>query len=1272
MEGDSEDLDEDVQEEGKPAVLWERCIQHSIVFELSEDESLHLSDLESSLALHLSQAESAASEASIHLSGSAELSALDDSTSESSAFSSSSVDAVENKSRNNTLLLSAQRPNTMPDGPSSKQGLEDPGQNTSDEDQEDLPNDDDLGSPYFNQTSSSFGNSDGGNAFHGSPDAPDLPDTKADESFGAIRQTETAPPCPVPPDITQLLLRHFSQEELLRPETLIEAETLPEVSLLESVEDSVFSWAPTSNTPVKCSSATESTQESCHNASKNESFEEENEKKVDDFTSAASEKSMSHSASFREDTSADEPEQNKREEEAQNQRVPLIRTRSFHEIKYGQGQVHYPLPDFSKVAPKVKIPKTPSGPVRPVPQSPNAVHRAWSSPGMLDVISRVLEDSIPPSETPYVFKDSDSQTPPALGGHLKTEYDKLVTRHAEPENVMDQMKPEPNTRLSSDVAEKQVEFGQETHPKCLISPLPQSGMFLCRATEPVAENFVEKDGESTPHPIVKEATRVLSNQNEDILSDGERMTAELREIIGQFLQKVEEFKCSVTNMSVSTAEQQMMLRSMMEAQDELERKYISKKEEHRALEMQNYIGLSRNTGTFDPDRLVEGDIFRIGMHLEDIKEVIDRNAYEQISPPHSSSTPTSITTSLRAVPGSLPFHTSSPPPASSLHEGEIAAFFTESSTEVVQKEEDKEGQVEDTSEVHINGGLSRSWELRTADPLTETVDNLQQIVFRVQCWFQVPLCGGDTLFASVCALKLSSPSCFSDLQGRRQTAEEEQETTSGSSAGIDQRDALAHLCGTRPPSKQRRRTPDSVVLNTSSECDLADCVSLAEEVSCPSHPPSVSEPAVNTSCVSQRILSSETDSGFGSSYLNQSASETFRPNVLTGSVHSKSDDLSNSDSEASCSNLETAIHTVAEPARSSNRTLHREAAPAALDLWVESSTKEPSVRLQRTDQIHPAQLLTLSATMDAVDSGSPLNSCSCNSEAILALQTEVSKLKKDLKQGLVQLPHLAQRMDYLTSIYRQEDSDHGSRIRTPQTPASKRVEKSSSRGRINLTPGLLRIEDWISSDMEPSKTRDSGGGSCSEIMSQIPDSPVGSVRSELQDKLQHNTPSNKGMLGASSLKGQNEHRVKQRPQAIRSFNFKERWSPSLQKPLLQVSYGSSCSLPASYKVREPQLQSTSSHRKRSTQSDTALLPSNMYFQQPVPPVPVPLRGTRRRRGKKEEEMNRTLDQAIEVARIMKRTTDRMAWRLSVDLAKAQLNKKPYNTQPLGGRKHHTF
>lgn len=67
MEGDSEESDEDVQEE--PTVLWERCFQQSIFVDLSEDESIHLSDLDNSLALHLSQVESVPSEHSIHLSG---------------------------------------------------------------------------------------------------------------------------------------------------------------------------------------------------------------------------------------------------------------------------------------------------------------------------------------------------------------------------------------------------------------------------------------------------------------------------------------------------------------------------------------------------------------------------------------------------------------------------------------------------------------------------------------------------------------------------------------------------------------------------------------------------------------------------------------------------------------------------------------------------------------------------------------------------------------------------------------------------------------------------------------------------------------------------------------------------------------------------------------------------------------------------------------------------------------------------------------------------
>lgn len=66
MEGEAEDSDEGGE---KATVIWEKCVEQSIFVDLSEDESLHLSDFENSLVLHLSQTESAASETSIHLNG---------------------------------------------------------------------------------------------------------------------------------------------------------------------------------------------------------------------------------------------------------------------------------------------------------------------------------------------------------------------------------------------------------------------------------------------------------------------------------------------------------------------------------------------------------------------------------------------------------------------------------------------------------------------------------------------------------------------------------------------------------------------------------------------------------------------------------------------------------------------------------------------------------------------------------------------------------------------------------------------------------------------------------------------------------------------------------------------------------------------------------------------------------------------------------------------------------------------------------------------------
>ncbi|XP_075954208.1 uncharacterized protein aknad1 [Anarhichas minor] len=1338
MEGEAEESDGDVQLEDKPTVLWEKYIQQSIFVDLSEDESLHLSDLENSLALRLSQAESAASEASIHLSGSTELSALDVTSSESSiVISSQSENVVESKTKSSILHVSAQRPNTIQDEPPLKH--EDPGQDTSDEDQDDLPFDGDLGSPYFNQTANLEGNmsSDGSGTVRASPDVTGMlecktrdrddiverlvsaeryaekpatlsqedANTKRDDLFDAPKPSEVAPSWPCPSDIDQILLRHFSQEELLRPFRPIEAETLPEVSLLESVDDTVFSWAPTHNSTTINSNHSDSpacnseiNQSFCCDrtdersaSEKKSSSEEEAEREIAPVTSAASDSIVSssarlHSEQGSEDTSAvDVEKQEKAEEDERVQRVPLVRTRSFIDMKYGQGQVHYPLPDFSKIAPKVKIPKTPNGPARPVPQSPTTMQRAQSSPMMLEVINRVLEDSVQPSVKPYMFKDEDKESAPALVHHLQAEYDKLLTKYAEAENLIDQMRIGTNAQPSS---EPMLYLAYDDHHQGNLAEGSHLGSVASHL--PPSENFGKKQ-ETTPQSNNQVMNTTSIRQPEEGPSDGERMTAELKDIISQFMQKVEGFKLSVSIMSASTAEQQMMLRSIMEAQDQLQREYISKKEQHRALEMQNYMGLSRKTGIFDPNRLVEGDIFRIGMHLEDIKEMIDKNVCEQISPPHSSSTPTSMKEMLLMTPSPLCMPTPSPPPC--LHEEPRAGFSTVGYKMETQKEEEKEEEVEEASGVHGDEGFQQRSERITTDSLLKNTGH--------SCWH--------------------SRSSLGSLEGLEiPTTEAEDERSSVSSEVIDHSNILAYLSRGSSSARQRewtrdrRSSPDSV-LNAVGECDLGDRVSLAVDVSSSADAPRDSdshillEPPLNTSSVSQRIVSPETDSGFGSSYLNQSASGPFQPNLLTESGPSQNDGLSSSDSEGSCSNLQTAIHSASLTSQrwaSPYPSVRTQSPGAAADVerWVESTTKEPSVRLQGAERSLPARLHhhisepVLSTAMDTEERGSPLYSCSCNSEAIQALQSEVSRLKKDLEEGLVQLPHLSQKMDYLTSEYRQDRQERKSktRPRTHHRSDCNSVWKpsSSTQNVSNLSSSQVRIEDWISSDMDPST--DSGDTAGAEIMLQFHHSPVesrrGSVRSapEFQYKLHEALQSNRGSEGNdlvktsgltnSILKGgkASDSHAKQRPQTVmESFNSKERWSlftsPSLQKPLLQVSYGSSSSLPASYKVREPPLRSMSHHRKRSTQSDTALLPSNVYFQRTPSPASVPSKtGSRtgRRRGTKESEMNRTLDQAIEVARSMKRTTDRMAKRLSADLAEAHPHRRVHSVQPQGGRKHH--
>ncbi|KAI1882908.1 hypothetical protein AGOR_G00239740 [Albula goreensis] len=1021
-QGNSQDQSEDV---GQPSsVVWERVIRQSIFIDLSDDESLHFSDLQGAFNLCVSQ--ESAPEGSFHLSENLDGSDLcedtrdEDSVSENSLLDNSYCNqgdgAKGGGAREEWEHNIEARPNTM-EVPVAH-GYEEAG-NTSEEDQEDLPYDGDFSDhdpyqtpceqgcsaiahseidadpkdePLSSLVNSCLNNQDtvndaglsqaGGCEVIEKRSCSQGGDQSADphaeganggqqdpESQGHVKLIEAAAGCCQPngnmpgSDIRELLLQHFSQDELLNASLYIEAETMPEVSLADSLDETTLS-------KVLCS--LKRSRDDCMQSKESELMASDGENQQEAEESRVSE-DASPTGSDIAVSLHEEPVDCTRqsspipvEDVVQIQSPLLGRTRSCNELKYGQGQVHYPLPDFSKVAPKVKIPKAST--MKPVCH-PSSILRAQSSPSMLgkspvsckatvDLISKVLEDSFQPSEAPYVFSDpsqlkDEPSKSTALVHHLQAEYDKLLTKYAEAENLIDQLRLENKAQgpLDSMAFEGTESFEMQ---------LPGNSLDELDPPLKYAHSTHRGCPEALDDPDIKPGQ---ANQKQP--SEGEKMTIELMEIISQFMQKVDDFKNCVTLMSIGISEQQMVFKSLMDAQDQLERNYIAKKEEHRAFEMQNYMGLARNTGEFDPERTVEGEIFRIGMRLEDIRELIDRNIRSQLSPLASSSTP---------APFPLTDRTLSPSP--SLSQDLMPSPSTRDS----------------------------GMEKRATGPPYITADVAQT----------------------------DSDACLERLGFA--SREEEEEEEADTDVGVTDDGILLPSPSAPQPSPQG--TPESLQNCVRSEAVLLwDCVGGA-----PFSPvPQTATLSAQPQNASQRTVSPETDSGFGSSDLSPPATGQSPPHGQAGRLSLYSEqysaciNTSGSESEASCSAMQTATVRTAsswkqsEVLRQMSRTAHRMQGAAGVNSGLiegDSHTpRQPGNCSVDGHLVPPPQTPGLSTEwkhedMAAVETHSHI--CSCNNEALSALQLEVARLKQELEESLFQLPLITKRMDYLASKYKQE------------------------------------------------------------------------------------------------------------------------------------------------------------------------------------------------------------------------------------------------------------
>ncbi|NWX99166.1 AKND1 protein, partial [Nothoprocta ornata] len=107
------------------------------------------------------------------------------------------------------------------------------------------------------------------------------------------------------------------------------------------------------------------------------------------------------------------------------------------------------------------------------------------------------------------------------------------------------------------------------------------------------------------------------------LTPGEKMTQILKEQTAQLKKKVEDFSQHKIQETFFLQDKYLVLNDLKRCLDALEQNYLTAKEEHHNLQLQNNKDKSINVGKFDPERKVEGEIFGLGMLLEEIHEEPD-------------------------------------------------------------------------------------------------------------------------------------------------------------------------------------------------------------------------------------------------------------------------------------------------------------------------------------------------------------------------------------------------------------------------------------------------------------------------------------------------------------------------------------------------------------------------------------------------------------------------------------------------------------------------
>ncbi|NXN21694.1 AKND1 protein, partial [Nycticryphes semicollaris] len=198
----------------------------------------------------------------------------------------------------------------------------------------------------------------------------------------------------------------------------------------------------------------------------------------------------------------------------------------------------------------------------------------------------------------------------------------MQKQHADTQNHTEQLKLNPKIFPQSDFPNASIDIysrdtGTSSEVFTLQAPIPiQSTCGLSKAR-------LQYGTTALPATSTVEARCLNPSNLLPELTLGEKMSQILKDQTDQLTQKVEDFFKHKTQETFLLQDNYLALDQLKRYLDALERNYLTAREKHRNLQLQNYNDKSIYVGEFDPERTVEGEIFRLGTLLEDIQEQTD-------------------------------------------------------------------------------------------------------------------------------------------------------------------------------------------------------------------------------------------------------------------------------------------------------------------------------------------------------------------------------------------------------------------------------------------------------------------------------------------------------------------------------------------------------------------------------------------------------------------------------------------------------------------------